>query len=124
MVHAPQFFGSEPRSTSQPSRGSLLQSPHPASQASTWQAPCAHWAVAWAGAQATPHAPQLAVSAAVLVSQPLASWASQSAQGNKQVSMPQAPPAHIACACGIWQALLQVPQSLGLASVCVSQPSR
>ncbi len=67
------------RSTSQPFEATPSQSPWPAVHDATAQEPIAHVALALGSAHSTPHAPQLPVSVAMLVSQPLAGSRSQSA---------------------------------------------
>ncbi len=75
---APQLVASERVSTSQPSAGFMLQSAKPARHAVTAQAPALQALVAFARAQARPHAPQLVALALRSVSQPLDASPSQS----------------------------------------------
>jgi hypothetical protein len=72
--------------------------------------------------QVWPQEPQLSVEVLVFVSHPLPAMPSQSANGDLQLPMAQAPFEHAAVALGRLQTVLQTPQWLG--SVCrfVSQP--
>jgi len=61
MPQAPQFDGSFAMLASQPVLGSVSQSTHPGSHASSSHAPPAHAAIACASTQALPQAPQCCV---------------------------------------------------------------
>ena len=70
LPQRPQCALALARAVSQPSAASPLQSPYPALQAATVQAPAAQPGVALGGAQAPPQRPQWAVLVPRLTSQP------------------------------------------------------
>src|SRR5579883_74988 len=70
VPQAPQLPTSEVRLASQPSRGSLLQSPQPLAQEPTAQAPLVQAGVALGVMQVLPQAPQSMALVCRLVSQP------------------------------------------------------
>ena len=87
---APQCAMSS-RLCSQPFIGLLSQSPKPASQLSMTQPPASQRMRAWGALQLLPHAPQLARSRAVSVSQPSPPNALQSARPVVQLAIAQRP---------------------------------
>jgi hypothetical protein len=103
---------------------------YPLSQTRTEQVLATHCAAATSSAapphvasQILPHAPQLFVSLVVLTSQPLAGFPSQSAKPGLQLATVQAELEHPAVPFAIAHTLPQLPQSLGLFCVLISQPS-
>jgi hypothetical protein len=68
-----------------------LQSAYPASQEATRQAPAVQVAVPLAAKHCFPQPPQLSMLLEVLISQPFAELASQSASGARQVETLQTP---------------------------------
>jgi len=85
------------------------QSPKPVAQDMTAQVPPLHLPVAFAGAQARPHMPQL-LSVSSRTSQPFEAIPSQSASIGLQVATAHAPPMHAAVAPGTLQDLAHIPQ--------------
>jgi len=120
---APQFAGLVLVFTSQPSVGSLLQSPKPALHEATVHAPAAHPAVALARVQTVPQAPQLLGSTAVCTSQPSESLVLQLAQPAWQ-AMPQTLALHLGSAFArSGQTWPQEPQLMADVDRSISQPS-
>ena len=105
---------------SQPSATLPLQSAQPGSQVTIAHVPDPQLPVAWGGAQATPHAPQL-VSVFTRVSQPFALMPSQFEKPTEQSTRLQAPAAHEAVPFAKPQVMPQPPQLVRL-RMLVSQP--
>jgi hypothetical protein len=106
---------------SQPLAALPSQSPKPALQLATVQAPALHPATPLAAAQPRPHAPQCDTVVRTSVSQPLAALPSQLPHPPLQV-MPQTPAAQVAAPLVVLHALPQAPQCAVAVPRLVSQP--
>ncbi len=120
--HAPQLVVLVAMLASQPFARTPSQSAKPVSHEEYPQPVGMHAAVAWAGAQATPHPPQFAVDDAKLTSHPFDGMPSQSPYPGAQVPIVQPPIEHAAAALGNEQARPQLPQFVGLLWVFTSHP--
>jgi hypothetical protein len=118
----PQWFGLVLVLISQPSAGELLQSAYPELQLEIWHEPPEQLAEAFARLHTVPQPPQLLTSVLVLISQPSAVTALQSAYPALQLEISQVPVAQLSLALGRLQAVPQSPQLVRV-SRGVSQPS-
>lgn len=92
-------------------------------QVAIWQVPLEHTPVPFAGAHASPHAPQWLRLMFRFSSQPLLGFPSQSAQPAAHSPITQEPLVHVAAAFAKEHALSHCPQCVRLPLVAVSQPS-
>ena len=119
--HIPQLVADVLRLVSQPLAAFASQLPKPALHAATAHAPLVHAGVALGSEHARPHAPQWLTALRVLVSQPLATFMSQSPKPAAQV-MAQRPAVQAAVPLAVLHALPHAPQWLALVLRLVSQP--
>jgi hypothetical protein len=119
--HIPQCVADVLRLVSQPLAGFVSQSPKPAAHAATAHVPFVHAGVALASEQARPQAPQWLTALRVLVSQPLATFMSQSPKPVAQ-AIEQRPAVHAAVPLAALHALPHAPQWAVVVERLVSHP--
>ena len=122
VPHVPQLNGSVFRLISQPSTAFALQFPYPGKQAIE-HVLALQLAVPLVALQASPQPPQLWTLVAVLISQPLAYWPSQSAYGALQPTTAQLWPMQLGVPFCTAHTFPQEPQLLTLLRNAISQPS-
>ena len=103
MLHPPQWSGSVCRFASHPVAALPSQLPKPGEQ-TIEQVPVAHFGAPFRLLQTLPQPPQFEVSVAVLISQPVDAFMSQSAKPVLHDWIPQLPVLHTGVAFGVLHA--------------------